>query len=244
MAAARVRPTRPRRGRRGRHRLEPRRAPRTLASSIDPISRTPMVGRFSPPAATDSPRVMPETRCASKNWEWWPGAESNHRHADFQYDVEPSSASLSRRTGTRFPLGDRTALPDRAYPEPEPLRRGSRARSSMPLNGLRASRPNLFRTEAARADGVSTSIDRDRQMRTQVLFGIVRSLMESRTKALTPSSIARVVPLLLSDRAALRRKTLRAPVRRHASDFQRAPERWRIAERGRVPLPAHDLLDR
>ena len=41
----------------------------------------------------------------------------------------------------------------------------------MSLNGLRASRPNLFRTEAARADGVSTSIDRDRQMQTQVLFG-------------------------------------------------------------------------
>ena len=73
---------------------------------------------------------------------------------------------------------------------------------------------------------------------------IVRSLTESRTKALAPSSIAREGPLLLSDRAALRRKTLRAPVRRHASDFQRAPERRRIAERGRVPLPAHDLLDR
>lgn len=41
----------------------------------------------------------------------------------------------------------------------------------MSLNGLRASRPNLFRTEAARDDGVSTSIGRDRQMRTQVLFG-------------------------------------------------------------------------
>jgi len=74
MAAARVRPTRPRRGRRGRHRLEPRRAPRTLASSIDPISRSPMVGRFSPSAATDRPRVMPETRCVSKIWKWWPGA--------------------------------------------------------------------------------------------------------------------------------------------------------------------------
>jgi len=45
MAAARVRPTRQRRGRRGRHRLEPRRAPRTLGSSIDPISWSPMVGR-------------------------------------------------------------------------------------------------------------------------------------------------------------------------------------------------------
>ena len=72
---------------------------------------------------------------------------------------------------------------------------------------------------------------------------IVRSLTESRTKALAPSSIAREVPLLLSDRAALRRKTLRAPVRRHASDFQRAPERRRIAERGRVAFPRDDRRD-
>src|SRR5688572_4344906 len=32
----------------------------------DPISRSPMVGRFWAPAGTDGPRVMPETRCVSK----------------------------------------------------------------------------------------------------------------------------------------------------------------------------------
>jgi len=39
----------------------------TRASSTDPISRSPMVGRFSPRAGADSPWVMPETRCVSKN---------------------------------------------------------------------------------------------------------------------------------------------------------------------------------
>ena len=41
---------------------------------IDPISDSPVVGRFPAPAPADSPRVMPETRCVLKNWGWWPGA--------------------------------------------------------------------------------------------------------------------------------------------------------------------------
>ena len=64
----------------------PATAPRTRAT--DPISDSPVVGRFPAPAAADGPRVMPETRCVSKNWGWWPGAESNHRHADFQSRAE------------------------------------------------------------------------------------------------------------------------------------------------------------
>jgi hypothetical protein len=42
-----------------------RTAPRTRAT--DPISDSPMVGRFSPRAGTDSPPVMPENSCVSQN---------------------------------------------------------------------------------------------------------------------------------------------------------------------------------
>jgi len=36
------------------------------ARAIDPKSGSPLVGRKRPPARTDSPPVMPETRCVSK----------------------------------------------------------------------------------------------------------------------------------------------------------------------------------
>jgi len=55
---------------------------------VDPISESPVVGRFCAPPRPDSPQSMPETACGSSSWKRWPGAESNHRHADFQSRAE------------------------------------------------------------------------------------------------------------------------------------------------------------
>jgi hypothetical protein len=52
----------------------PKPATASWPRATDPISGSPMVGPFPAPAGTDSPPVMPETRCVSKKWEWWPGA--------------------------------------------------------------------------------------------------------------------------------------------------------------------------
>jgi hypothetical protein len=58
----------------------------------------------------DSPLAIPVTRFKSSSWKWWPGTESNHRHADFQDDGEPGSVRASRRLGRSFRGNDRTAL--------------------------------------------------------------------------------------------------------------------------------------
>ena len=56
------------------------------------------------------------------------------------------SARASRRPGRDFRWADRTAPPDRAHPEPEPGFSVRRSGRPMPVNGLGASRPSLFRT--------------------------------------------------------------------------------------------------
>ena len=68
-------------------------------------------------------------------------SQSNHRHADFQYDGESPGAPGSRRPGRGFPGPDRTALPDRAdselgRPNPAPNRR----RGACGVKGLGSSR--------------------------------------------------------------------------------------------------------
>jgi len=67
--------------------------------------------------APDSPQVIPETACNSSSWKWWPGTESNHRHADLQYDGKPGSATESRRKGSWSRRADRTEPLDRAHAE-------------------------------------------------------------------------------------------------------------------------------
>jgi hypothetical protein len=78
--------------------------------------------------------------------KWWPGTESNHPHADFQYGGDPGSARASGRPETYFRLADRTGPRDRAYPEPEARNAALTLLRSNAVNGLPASRPNSFRT--------------------------------------------------------------------------------------------------
>ncbi len=120
--------------------------------------------------APGSPRVIPGTHCESSSWKWWPRtdrfakrirtaqlpegrgsaqadpSQSNHRHADFQHNVEPGSARASRRLERDFRKADRTAPPDRAHTEPESRYWTEPRGKPKKRNGVGASRPNFFRT--------------------------------------------------------------------------------------------------
>jgi len=86
--------------------------------------------------APDDPRAMPGTFCESSSWKWWPGKESNQRHADFQHSGEPGSARVSRRNPRSYRESDRTALPDRAYPELETRERAAIFAAPQPAERL------------------------------------------------------------------------------------------------------------
>jgi hypothetical protein len=64
--------------------------------------------RWSTPSGPDAAAGTRRGPCESTSWKWWPGSESNQRHADFQSDGGPGSARASRRPGTLFRLADRT----------------------------------------------------------------------------------------------------------------------------------------
>ena len=83
----------------------PPRLPTTAsrARATDPISDSPMVGRFPPPAAADSPRVMPETRCVSD-----PKSETSIRFNRLGA-TRPNRFRTARRNGAPRPT-DQWAL--------------------------------------------------------------------------------------------------------------------------------------
>ncbi len=172
----------------------PRRFPGIRFASLPPADSRPRRGpgasthfpgvRWSvdsaPPAAGDGPPVMPETRCVSKNWGWWPGAESNHRHADFQYDGDPSSARPSRRTETDFSGADRTAPPDRTYPEPEAPKTWPKTRVPDPFQRVRCVATELFPNPAPNATPLASGLlVRRRENRSLRRKYTLRALLDS-----------------------------------------------------------------
>jgi hypothetical protein len=65
----------------------------------------------------------------------------------------------SRRPGRAFRLADRTAQPDRAYPEPNPQKPALFFERRNALNGLPASRPNVSEPNTDQ-DACPTTIER------------------------------------------------------------------------------------
>jgi len=88
---------------------------------IDPISGSPMVGRFPAPPRTDGPPVMPKNSCTSKNWGWWPGAESNHRQPIFSSRHRCPTPPVGRRPGKDYPCDSARVSPDRTHADPRLL---------------------------------------------------------------------------------------------------------------------------
>ena len=76
-------------------------------------------------------RVMPGTRCESWSWKWWPGTESNRRHADFQ-DARRLPVRCEKAEETERVFAGPTEPPGPTEPMPNPGAAGrpSRAVSS------------------------------------------------------------------------------------------------------------------
>ena len=80
------------------------------------------------------------------------GGQGRNRTTDtriFSTAESPVRREQAEGRGRVFSSADRTALPDRTYPEPERLGPGPRGAAAMSVNGLRAAGPNRFRTEHA-----------------------------------------------------------------------------------------------
>ena len=150
--------------------------------------------------ASVGPRAMHGTRFKSSSWKWWPGPESNHRHADFQYLGEVGSVRARRRLGTGFREANRTAPLDRAYSDPG-SRNSARTRGGpIRFNDLRASRPNSFRTlrriGRAAPHRVTTSRMRscDSRLRPNVSTRGFNAIAPQRPYTCTVTSHARPMP--------------------------------------------------
>ena len=105
-----------------------------------------MVSPFRAKIAPDSPRVMRENPMSFMELGVVARGGIEPPTRGFSVRRRARFGASKPKTGNGFSVADRTAPPDRAYPELDGRRTPDPAASPMPVNGLLASGPNLFRT--------------------------------------------------------------------------------------------------